>query len=84
MAKFSPLCMPRPPEITTRALVSSGRSDSVSAAPTNLERPVSASASMVSTAAEPPSAGARSNAVVRTVISLTLSLDCTVASALPA
>jgi hypothetical protein len=84
MAKFSPLCMPRPPEMTILAPVSSGRSDSVSCAPRYLERPDSAVAAMVSTGAEPPSAGAGSKDVMRTVISLMGSLDLTVIMALPA
>ena len=43
-AKLSPLCMPRPPEITIRAEVSSGRSDCVRSWPTNADRPLSPAA----------------------------------------
>ena len=76
--------MPRPPETTTRAVVSSGRSFSESAAPSNEDRPESEAPCTASTGAWPPSAGAASNAVARTVTSLTASPDCTVAMALPA
>ena len=47
-----------------------------------MESPVSGR--IVSIAGEPPSAAAAGNAVPRTVITLTGSGDCTVASALPA
>ena len=84
MAKFSPDCMPRPPDTMTRALVNSGRSDLESSSPTNLETPASGAAGTGSIAALPPSAAAASNAVPRTVITLIGSGDCTVAIALPA
>ncbi len=67
-----------------RAAVKSGRSDFESSAPKKLDRPLSAVASMVLIAALPPAAGAGSKAVVRTVMNLILSLDFTVAMALPA
>ncbi len=66
------------------AVVSSGRSDLVNSWPRKLARPVSPVAATVSTGAEPPSAAAASKAVVRTVITLILSADLTVAMALPA
>ena len=76
--------MPRPPEMMTRALVSSGRSDFDNSARTNSLRPAEPVPLTASTAAEPPSASTGGNAVPRTVMTLTLSFDCTVASALPA
>ena len=66
------------------AAVSSGRSLLASSRETNRESPLSATGSTFSTAAVPPVAAAASNPVVRTVITLTGSADCTVASALPA
>ena len=76
--------MPRPPEMITRAAVSSGRSLLVSSRPTSVERPVSGPAATVSTGAAPPVAATASNPVERTVTTLIGSFDCTVASALPA
>jgi hypothetical protein len=67
-----------------RAEVSSGRSDFDSSWPTKLARPVSPAAAAVSIAADPPVAAVASKAVGRTVMTLILSADCTVASALPA
>ena len=85
MAKFSPDCMPRPPEITMRAVVSSGRSLLLSSSPAKTTLSVaSPPASTVSIAAEPPSAAAGSKVVLRTVITLVSSFDWTVARALPA
>ena len=76
--------MPRPPEMTTRAAVSSGRSLSVISAPTKLDRRhLVAAHSTVSTLAEPPSPVA-AKAVVRTVATTFLSEVWTVSSALPA
>ncbi len=49
-----------------------------------LDRPASAPPPICSTLADPPSAAAASNLMVRTVMTLTASADCTVASALPA
>src|SRR5205823_13097202 len=80
--KLSPEPMPRPPDTTTRAEVSSGRSDLVSARPTSDDRPASAPAWRASTASEPPLAETASKPVVRTVMILILSFDCTVARAL--
>src|SRR3546814_14461226 len=65
--KFSPFCMPPPPEITTRALVSSGRSDFDSAWPTKLDWPLSPSPVPSSIAADPPSAAAGPQLSPRTV-----------------
>ena len=77
--------MPRPPEMMTRALVSSGRSDFDNSAPHELATARAAPvASTVSTGAEPPLASAGAKAVPRTVMTLIGSFDCTVASALPA
>jgi hypothetical protein len=66
------------------AAVSSGRSDLATSRPTKADLPASATAATVSTAAEPPVAAAASKPVARTVMTLTLSVDCTVAMALPA
>ena len=76
--------MPRPPETTILAEVSSGRSDLDKAALTKLDRPGSAAAATGSIAALPPSALALSKVDVRTVMIFFASLDCTVAMALPA
>ncbi len=67
-----------------RAAVSSGRSLFVSSRPTRLERPASAPGVTASIAAVPPESETASNPVVRTVITLIGSFDCTVANALPA
>ncbi|CAB3775204.1 hypothetical protein LMG29542_08586 [Paraburkholderia humisilvae] len=66
------------------ALVSSGRSSFVTSRLTNCAMPRSAAASSFSTAALPPCAATGSKPVVRTVITLTGSCDCTIAIALPA
>ena len=76
--------MPRPPEMMTRALVSSGRSDFDNSARTNSLIPAAPGPSIVSTGADPPLASAGAKAVPRTVMILIWSFDCTVASALPA
>ena len=67
-----------------RAEVSSGRSDCVRSWPTNADRPLSPVESTLSTVAAPPSSATGSNEVARTETSLSASLDCTVAIALPA
>ena len=82
--KFSAEPMPRPPDTTILAPASSGRSLLATSRDTNALLPVSATAVTDSTAAEPPVAGAASNAVVRTVSTFTASALCTVAIALPA
>ena len=82
--KFSPDAIPLPPETMIFAAVSSGRSDFDSSRPTNEDSPLSAGAASFSTAASPPAAATASKAVVRTVITLSGSLDFTVASAFPA
>ena len=82
--KFSPFCMPRPPEITTDAAVSSGRSDLAISSPMKVETPASCAASTLSTLALPPSASAGSKPVPRTEITFLASFDFTVAMALPA
>ena len=76
--------MPRPPEMTTRALVSSGRSDLVNSWETKTDRPASAAAAMSSMGAAAAPAGAGSKAVPRTVMTLMASFELTVARALPA
>ena len=74
----------RPPETTTLAAVRSGRSLLASSWPTKRLLPLAATAGTLSTAALPPVAAAASKAVVRTVMTFTASLLCTVAMALPA
>ena len=76
--------MARPPETTTRAAVSSGRSLLAISAPRKAERPGSSAAATASTGAEPPSAGTGSKEAARTVMTFLASEDFTVASALPA
>ena len=80
----SPEPIPRPPDTTTLAAVSSGRSDLVSSRPIIVARPASGAGASASTAAEPPVLEAASKPVERTVMTLILSLLCTVARALPA
>ncbi len=82
-AKFSPEPIPRPPEITISADVSSGRSDLESSADLNEERPVSEPDVTSSIEAEPVSA-TLSKAVPRTVMTFLSSLLSTTARALPA
>ena len=82
--KFSPFCIPRPPETTTRAAVSSGRSDFASSSPTKAERPASWALDTASTLAVPPWAGTGSKAVPRTDTTFLASPDCTVAMPFPA
>ena len=76
--------MPRPPETITLAPASSGRSDLATSRETKAEMPASAVTVSFSTVAEPPVAATASKPVVRTVMTLIGSADCTVASALPA
>ena len=86
MAKFSPDCMPRPPDMITRALVNSGRSDLESSWLTNFEagkwHPERPTVTRLRHCRPQPQPS--SNAVPRTVITLIGSGDCTVAMALPA
>ncbi len=84
MTKFAPSCIPRPPDTTIPADVSSGRSDFDSSDFSKRERPASPVTGTASIFAVPPDAAAGSKAVLRTVIIFTASLDDTVASALPA
>ena len=79
--KFSPFCMPRPPEMTTRAAVSSGRSLFESSAETKREISGIAATSIFSMTAVPPSEGAGSKLAARTVRTFFASLDFTVAMA---
>ena len=67
--------MPRPPEMMTRALVSSGRSDFDSSARTNSDSPAEPVGATVSIGAEPPVASPGGKAVPRTVMTLIGSLD---------
>jgi electron transfer flavoprotein alpha subunit len=82
-AKFSPFCLPRPPDITTSAAVSSGRSDSVCSTLTNVLNCESDTVStvLILTAACSP---CKSKLLARTVITFLASSDLTVAIALPA
>ncbi len=59
MAKFSADAMARPPEMTMRAAVSSGRSDFTISAPRKVDRPGSSAGGAASIGALPPSAGDR-------------------------
>ena len=81
--KFSPDCMPRPPEMTILAEVSSGRSDFDSSAFSKVERPAAAGREIFSIGAEPLSPAAGKD-VARTVMTFLASPDCTVWMALPA
>src|SRR5258708_24680567 len=83
LAKFSRLCMARPPEMMIRAEVSSGRSDFDSSSPTKPELFGSGPAATLSTGAEPP-APAAWNPAVRIVITFLDSFARTVLIALPA
>ncbi|MOA53827.1 hypothetical protein D3C78_1773430 [compost metagenome] len=76
--------MPRPPDTTIFAPVSSGRSDLATSSPTKREIPASLTLAMLSMLALPPSPATASKPVPRTVITLMAALDCTVAMALPA
>ena len=66
------------------AAVSSGRSDFDTSRLMNEDKPLSAGATTFSTVALPPAAATASKPVVRTVMTLIGSDDCTEASALPA
>jgi hypothetical protein len=81
---FSLLPSARPPETMILAAVSSGRSSLAISLPTKALLPAAGTAAMASTAALPPLAGAASKPVPRTVMTLTASVLCTVAMALPA
>lgn len=83
LAKFSRLCMARPPETMIFAEVSSGRSLLATSSPTKLDRAGSAAAAAFSTDALPPSPAAP-NVEVRTVMTFLASFDFTVWIALPA
>ena len=76
--------MPRPPEITTRAAVSSGRSLLDSSAETKFDRPGSSPTATFSIGAVPPSAATGSKLAARTVMTFLPSDDFTVAMPLPA
>ena len=72
--KFSPDPMPRPPEITILAAVSSGLSDLDSSSPKYSDLKASCGPSNFSIDALPASS-AEENAVVRTVTTFLVSLD---------
>ena len=77
LAKFSRLCIARPPETMIFADVSSGRSLFATSSPTKLERPGSAAAAAFSIPALPPSPAA-AKVEVRTVMTFLASFDFTV------
>src|SRR5580700_9170454 len=83
LAKFSRLCIARPPEMTILAAVSSGRSVFDSSSPTNADRPGSVAAVVGSIGAGPPSPAAWKAAVL-IVITFLASRERTVWMALPA
>ena len=76
--------MPRPPEITTRAAVSSGRSLFDSSAETKRDTDGRSGRFTASIGALPPSAATGSKLAARTVITFLASDDFTVAMPLPA
>ena len=82
--KFSPLCRPLPPEITTRAVPSSGLSVLVSSLLINFETLGMSIGSTYSIEDDPPEVGAGSKDVGLIVTHFFLSLLLTVANAFPA
>ncbi len=76
--------MPRPPDTTIPAEVSSGRSDFDNSDFSKQDRPASPTASICSIFAVPPLSATASKAVLRTVMIFSASPDRTVASAFPA
>ena len=76
--------MPRPPEMTILAAVSSGRSLCAISSFTNEDKSETPSADIDSMEADPPLAFTGSKAVALTVMTLVESLDLTVAMQLPA
>jgi hypothetical protein len=82
--KFSPFCIPLPPEITILAVPSSGLSDLTSSFFRNLVFENSSPASIFSIGAEPPELSQGSNEVGLIVTHFLLSLLLTVAKAFPA
>ena len=82
--KFSPLCIPLPPDITTLAVPSSGLSDLISSLLINFIFEFASSASTLTISADPPDVGAGSKEVGLIVMHFFLSLLFTVANALPA
>ena len=82
--KFSPFCIPRPPEITISAEVNSGRSDLANSSLTKLEISRLESSSKFSFEADPPWSSQSSNPVVLTVTTFIASELLTVAMQLPA
>jgi hypothetical protein len=82
LVKFSPFCMPRPPEMMILAAVSSGRSDLDSSSPTKPEMP-GGRRRAGSIGAVPPSPAAW-KAAVRTVMTFLASASAPSAMALPA
>jgi len=82
--KFSPLCIPLPPDITTLAVPSSGLSDLTSSLLINFVREFSSSASHLTISAEPPEVEAGSKDVGLMVIHFLESKLFIVAKAFPA
>ena len=82
--KFSPLCIPLPPEITILAVPSSGLSDLISSFLTNFVFWDGSVFSPLTISADPPEVGAGSNDVGLMVTHFFLSVLLTVANALPA
>ena len=82
--KFSPFCIPRPPEITISAEVNSGLSDLANSSLTKLEMPRLESSSKISLVADPPWSSQSSNPVALTVITFIASELLTVAIQFPA
>ena len=82
--KFSPLCIPLPPEITILAVPNSGLSDLTASLLINLLNVVASAASIFTISADPPDVGAGSNEVGLIVMHFLLSVLFTVANAFPA
>ena len=82
--KFSPLCIPLPPDTTTLAVPSSGLSDLISSLFTNFEFEILQLASAFTISADPPVEGAGSKDVGLIVTHFFGSLLLTVAKAFPA
>lgn len=81
--KFSPFFIPRPPLMTRLAVPRSGRSLFWISSLTHWVKAGLSAEGAASSEAASPEAAAASNAVPRTVTTLILSLDLTVAMALP-
>ena len=82
--KFSPFCIPLPPETTTLAVPSSGLSDLTSSLLINFDKVNSSVGSIFSIAADPPDVSQGSKDVGLIVTHFLVSLLFTVANAFPA